>query len=190
MVTVGVAAVVVTVGAAAPAEAAAAAAAVETAEAATAAAGAASTKAATSLASWQALLVGVRPLAPFVVPHLVSAGASVSIETVSELLAGHSLDTHSLGVAAAVGFAGSSIGGTVEKRLIESPKVLRRLAEGGIWAANGTAGGYADGDELDPVDSLAFGLTGLVARDVRFGVDRLWERATGSVPAGELIDEL
>src|SRR3954452_25488479 len=89
LVTVGVAAVVVTVGAAAPAEAAAAAAAVETAEAASAAAGVAGTTASSSLASWQALLLGVRPLAPFVVPHLVSAGASVSLETLSELISGH-----------------------------------------------------------------------------------------------------
>jgi len=172
MVTFGVAVVVVTVGAAAPAEAAAAAAAVETAEAASAAAGVASTTAASSLASWQALLIGVRPLAPFVVPHLVSAGASVGIESLSELIAGHGLDAHSLEVAAAVGFAGSSVGGAVEKRLASAPGVVRRLAEGGVWAANGTAGGYADGDELDPVDSLAFGLTGVVARDVRFGVDQ------------------
>src|SRR3954454_15329323 len=172
MVTVGVAVIVVTVGAAAPAEAAAAAAAVETAEAASADAAVAGTTAASSLASWQALLVGVRALSPFVVSHLVSAGASVSLEGLSELISGNGLDAHSLEVAAAVGFAGSSIGGTVEKRLIESPKLVRRLAEGGVWAVNGTAGGYADGDELDPVDSLAFGLTGLVARDVRFGVDQ------------------
>ena len=172
MVTVGVAVVVVTVGAAAPAAAAAAAAAVETAEAASAAAGVAGTTTASSLASWQALLMGVRPLAPFVVPHLVSAGASVGIESVSELIAGQRLDAHTLEVAAAVGFAGSSVGGVVEQRLATSPGVIRRLAEGGVWAVNGTAGGYADGDELDPVDSLAFGLTGLVARDVRFGVDQ------------------
>jgi uncharacterized protein YukE len=187
LVTVGVAAVVVTVGAAAPAEAAAAAAAVETAEAATAAAGTASATAASSLAGWQALLIGVRPLAPFVVPHLVSAGASVGIESLSELIAGQSLDLHSLEVAAAVGFAGSSVGGTIEKRLVESPTVLRRLAEGGIWAANGTAGGYADGDEFDPVDSLAFGLTGLVARDVRVGVDQtrlMWKLRVPTLPLG------
>src|SRR3954464_11111242 len=60
MVTVGVAVIVVTVGAAAPAEAAAPAAAVEPAEAASAAAAVAGTTAASSLASWQALLVGVR----------------------------------------------------------------------------------------------------------------------------------
>src|SRR3954449_6828977 len=172
MVTVGVAVIVVTVGAATPAEAAAAAAAGETAEAASAAAGVAGTTAASSLASWQALLVGVRPLAPFVVPHLVSAGASVGIESTSELIAGQRLDAHSLEVAAAVGFAGSSVGGVVEQRLATSPGVVRRLAEGGVWAANGTVGGYADGDQLDPLDSLAFGLTGLVARDVRFGVDQ------------------
>ena len=187
LVTVGVAAVVVTVGAAAPAEAAAAAAAVETAEAATAAAGTASATAASSLAGWQGLLLGVRPLAPFVVPHLVSAGASAGIESISELIAGHRLDAHSLEVAAVVGFAGSSVGGTVEKRLAESPKALRRLAEGGVWAANGTAGGYADGDEIDPVDSLAFGMTGLVARDVRFGVDQtrlMWKLRVPTLPLG------
>src|SRR5947209_16487206 len=155
MVTVGVAVVVVTVGAAAPAAAAAAAAAVETAEAASAAAGVAGTTTASSLASWQALLMGVRPLAPFVVPHLVSAGASVGIESISELIGNRRLDLHSLEVAAAVGFAGSSVGGTVEKRLLESPKAVRRLAEGGGWAPNGTAGGYADGDQLDPVGSRA-----------------------------------
>jgi len=114
----------------------------------------------------------VRPLMPFVVPHLVSAGASVGIESGSELLAGHGLDVHSLEVAAAVGFAGSSVGGAVEQRLTRTPGVVRRLAEGGVWAANGTAGGYADGAQLDPVDSLAFGVTGLVARDVRYGVDQ------------------
>ena len=187
LVTVGVAAVVVTVGAAAPAEAAAAAAAVETAEAASAAAGTASATAASSLAGWQALLTAVRPLAPFVVPHLVSAGASVGIESLSDLVAGQRLELHSLEVAAAVGFAGSSVGGTVEKRLLEAPKLVRRLAEGGVWAANGTAGGYADGDELDPVDSLAFGLTGLVARDVRFGVDEarlMWKLRVPTLPLG------
>src|SRR3954452_20196881 len=89
MVTVGVAVIVVTVGAAAPADAVAAAAAAEPAEAASAAAGVAGTTAASGLASWQALRVGVRPLAPFVVPHLVSAGASVSLETLSELISGH-----------------------------------------------------------------------------------------------------
>src|SRR3954453_17258252 len=172
MVTVGVAVIVVTVGAAAPAEAAAAAAAVETAEAASAAAGVAGTTDSSSLAGWQALLLGVGPLAPFVVPHLASAGASVGIESPSEVIAGQRLDAQSLEVAAAVGFAGSSVGGVVEQRLAASPGVVRRLAEGGVWAANGTVGGYADGDELDPVDSLAFGLTGLVARDVRFGVDQ------------------
>jgi uncharacterized protein YukE len=167
VVTVGLATVVVTVGAAAPLEAAAAAAAVEGAEAATAAAGAASTSAATALTSWQALLAGVRPLAPFVMPHLLSAATSAGIDGISELLSGHPLDPHSLEVAAAVGFAGSSTGGAAERALASHAASVRRLAEGGLWAANGTAGAYADEGSVDPLDSLAFGLTGVVARDIR-----------------------
>jgi uncharacterized protein YukE len=190
IVTVGVAAVVVTVGAAAPAEAALAGAAVETAEAAATAADVAGSGAASGLASLQWLLAGLRPLVPFVVPHLVSAGASVSMEAVSELAATHGLDLQSLEIAAAVGFAGSATGRSVEDALAEAPAVTRRLAEAGTWTANGTAGAYADSGEVDPVDSLAFGLTGLVARDVRQAIDRVWERATGSVTSGELVDEL
>jgi uncharacterized protein YukE len=187
VVTVGVAAVVVTVGAAAPAEAAAAAAAVETAEAATTAAGAAGTTAATSLSSWQALLAGVRPLAPFVVPHLVSAGASVGLDGISQLLGTHRLDMRSLELAAAVGFAGSATGGAVEGALSGTRPIVRRLAEGGTWTVNGTAGGYADTGEVDPLDSLSFGLTGLVARDVRFGVDEtrlMWKLRVPQLPLG------
>lgn len=190
IVSVGVAAVVVTMGAAAPAEAAAAAAAVESADAATAAAGSAASTAATGLAGWQALLAAVRPLAPFVVPHLVSAAASVGLETASELLSAHGLDRQSLEVAAAIGFSGSSVGSGVERRLLSAPALARRFAEGAVWAANGTAGSYAEGGELEPVDSLAFGMTGLVARDVRLVVDGVWQRATDSVAAGELIHEL
>ena len=167
VVTVGVAAVVVTVGAAAPVEAAAAAAVVEGAEAATAAAGAASTAAATSLTSWQAMLTAVRPLAPFLVPHLVSAASSAGLDAISELLDGHGLDPHALEVAAAVGFAGSSTGATAERALASHGTAVRRLAEGGLWAANGTAGAYADEGKIDPLDSLAYGLTGVVARDFR-----------------------
>jgi len=190
IVTVGVAAVVVTVGAAAPAEAAAAAAAVESAEAASSAAGTAASSAASALAGWQVLLAAARPLAPFVIPHLVSAGASVGLESISELLSGHGLDAQAVEVAAAVGFAGSSVGSTVERRLASTPSITKRAAEAGVWAANGTAGSYAEGGEVDPVDSLAFGLTGLVARDVRQVVDGVWARATDSVAAGELIHEL
>jgi uncharacterized protein YukE len=167
IVTVGVATVVVTMGAAAPVEAAAAAAAVEGAEAATAAAGAASTAAGASLTSWQALLAAVRPLGQFVVPHLVSAASSAGIDAVSELLDGHELDPHALEVAAAVGFAGSSTGAAAERSLASYGSGVRRLAEGGLWAANGTAGAYADEGSVDPLDSLAFGLTGVVARDFR-----------------------
>ena len=188
VVTVGVAAVVVTVGAAAPAEAAAAAGAVETAEAASAGAAVAGTTTATSLASWEAMLAGIRPLAPFLVPHLVphlvSAAASVGIESVSELVGGHGLDPHSLEVAAAVGFAGSATGRAVEGALARSRPIVRRLAEGGTWTVNGTAGRYADDGDVDPLDSLSFGLTGLVARDVRRGVD-----ATSGT-AGKLVHEL
>lgn len=185
IVTVGVAAVVVTVGAAAPAEAAAAAAAVETAEAATASAAAAGTTAATSLACWQSLLAAVRPLTPFLVPHLVSAGASCGIEAVSELLGPHQrLDAHSLEVSAAVGFAGAATGRAVEDALAGSRPIARRLAEAGSWTVNGTAGGYADDSTLDPLDSLSFGLTGVVARDVRRGVDEM------SGAAGKLVHEL
>jgi uncharacterized protein YukE len=184
VVTVGVAAVVVTVGSAAPAEAAAAAAVVESAEAATAAAGAASTTTAAGLAAWQSLLATVRPLAPFLVPHLVSAGASTGIEVVSELRGTHPLDGHSLEVAAAVGFAGSATGRAVEGALAGFRPILRRLAEGGTWTVNGTAGRYADDGEVDPLDSLSFGLTGLVARDVRHGVDEV------SGAAGKLVHEL
>jgi len=190
IVTVGVAAVVVTVGAAAPAEAALAGAAVETAEAAATAADVAACGAASGLTSLQSLLAGLRPLVPFVVPHLVSAGASVSMESVAELAADHRLDAQSLEVAAAVGFAGSATGRTVEDALARSSAITRRLAEAGTWTTNGTAGAYAESGDVDPVDSLAFGLTGLVARDVRQAIDRLWERATGSAPTGELIDEL
>ena len=185
IVTVGVAAVVVTVGAAAPAEAAAATVAIETAEAATAAAGAAGTTAATSLASWQPLLAAVRPLTPFLIPHLVSAGASCGIEAVSELLGPRRrLDAHSLEVSAAVGFAGSATGRAVEDALAGSRPFVRRLAEAGSWTVNGTAGGYADDSTLDPLDSLSFGLTGVVARDVRRGVDDL------SGAAGKLVHKL
>lgn len=184
IVSVGTAAVVVTVGAAAPAEAAAAAAAVETAEAATAGAGAASTTAAANLASWQTLLAGIRPLAPFLVPHLVSAGASVGIEGGSELLGSRGLDLHTLEVAAAVGYAGSATGAAVEGAFAGTRPFVRRLAEGATWTVNGTAGGYADDGEVDPLDSLAFGLTGVVARDVRLGVDRT------SGTAGKLVHQL
>jgi len=173
MVTVGVAAVVVTVGAAAPAEAAAAAAAVEAAEAATAGASAAGSTAAAGLGSWQTLLTGLRPLTPFVVPHLVSAGASVGLDALSQLVDAHGLDVRSLEVSAAVGFAGSSVGSAVERRLAASPSLTRRAAESAVWAANGTAGGYADTGEVDPAETAAFGITGLIARDVRKGVDSL-----------------
>ena len=190
IVTVGAAAVVVTVGAAAPAEAAVATAAVETAEAATAAADAAASGTAAALGSVQTLVTGLRPLLPFVLPHLVSAGASVSLDAVSELASTHRLDLASLGVAAAVGFAGSSSGRAAETVLAEARPVARRLAESVTWTANGTAGAYADEGDADPVDSLAFGLTGLVARDVRQAIDTLWERVTGSGAPGQLIDEL
>ena len=112
------------------------------------------------------------------------------MESVAELAATHRLDMQSLEVAAAVGFAGSATGRTVEDALARSSATTRRLAEAGAWTANGTAGAYADSGDIDPVDSLAFGLTGLVARDVRQAIDRVWERATRSVPAGKLIDEL
>jgi len=65
------------------------------------------------------------------------------------------------------------VGGAVERRLAGTPAVTRRLAESGVWSANGTAGGYADTGDLDPADTAAFALTGLVARDVRRGVDAL-----------------
>ena len=167
LVTVGAAAIVVTVGAAAPVEAAAAATAVEGAEAATAAATAAGAEAGSSLGALQAALAAVRPLAPFVVPHLVSAASSVGVDTVSELLGGGRLDLHSLEVSAAVGFAGSSTGATTERALAAHSGGVRRLAEGGLWAANGTAGAYADEGHVDPLDSLSVGLTGVVARDFR-----------------------
>lgn len=176
MVTVGVAAVVVTVGAAAPAEAAAAAAAVEGAEAATAAAGAAASGAATNLLSWQGLLAAVRPLAPFVVPHLLSSGTSVGIEGLTELVGSHHLDLKSLQVAAAVGFAGSASSTLIEARLAAASSTVRRLGEGGAYAAAGSTGQYVDDGEVDPVDSVASGVTGVVARDVRRAAEALHHR--------------
>lgn len=171
--TVGVAAVVVTVGAAAPAEAAAAAAAVDAADAAATAAGTASTGVAGALAQWQGVLAAVRPLAPFVVPHLVSAGGSTALELASDLVTGRSVDAHALEVAAAIGFTGSAAAGAVENQLAQRSSLLRRLAESGSWAATGTAGAYADDGAVDPLDSVAVGLTGFIARDIRLGVDRL-----------------
>jgi hypothetical protein len=173
MVSVGAAAVVVTVGAAAAAEAAAAAAAVEAAEAASASAAAAGESAALGLSSWHGLLAAVRPLAPFVAPHLVSAGASAALDAISQLAAGEPPDVHSVEVSAAVGFAGSSVGGAVEGRLAATPALARRAAEAGVWAVNGTAGGYADNGDVDAADTMGFALTGLVARDVRRAVDAL-----------------
>ena len=167
MVTIGAAAIVVTVGGAAPVEAAAAAAAVEGAEAATAAATTAGAEAGSSLGALHTMLAAVRPLAPFVVPHLVSAASSVGVDAASQLLDSGRLDLHSLEVAAAVGFAGSSMGATTERALAAHSGSVRRLAEGGLWAANGTAGAYADEGHVDPLDSLSFGLTGVVARDFR-----------------------
>jgi uncharacterized protein YukE len=172
MVTVGVAAVVVTVGAAAPAEAAAAAAVVEAAEAATASAETAAAAAASELTSWQGLLCALRPLAPFLLPHLVSSAASAGLDGASQLL-DDDLDLRSLAISAVVGFAGSAVGGAVETRLSAAPSLARRAAEAGVWATNGTAGSYADGDDLDPADTAAFALTGVVARDVRKAVDAL-----------------
>jgi hypothetical protein len=126
-------------------------------------------------------------LAPFVVPHLISAGASVGLDGISELLATRHLELRSLEVAAAVGFAGSATGGAVEGALSGARPIVRRLAEGGTWTINGTAGGYADTGDVDPLDSLAFGLTGLVARDVRFGVDEarlMWKLRVPELPLG------
>jgi uncharacterized protein YukE len=180
IVTVGAAAVVVTMGAAAPAEAAAAAAAVEGAEVAADAATAASTGAAGALSAWQGALAAVRPLLPFVVPHLMSAGGSVAVDAVSQLLASHHVDLHSLEVAAAVGFAGSSTGGVVERRLATHGSLLRRAAESGAWAASGTVGAYADEGHVDPLDSVADAMTGFVARDIRRGVD--WSSDVWKLP--------
>jgi len=179
MVAVGAAAVVVTVGAAAPAEAAAAAAVVEGAEAATVAAGEAGADAAGGVLSASRLLTTLRPLAPFVVPHLLSSAASVGFDAVSQLLTAHRVDPRSLEVSAAVGFAGSGTGALVESRLANGATVLRRIGEAGAWAAAGTAGEYADEGHLDAADSTAYALTGLVARDVRRGTDELrhwWQR--------------
>lgn len=185
MVTVGAAAVVVTVGAAAPAEAAVATAAVEGAEAAAATAEAAGATAAAQLSAWQSLLGAIKPLAPFVVPHVISAGASVGFDTVSELLTEQRLDVHSLEVAAAVGFAGSSVTGAVETKLAKASDVVRRLVEGGTWAGGGTVGEYADEGRLDLADTAAFGLTGLVARDVRRLVDKTVRTDPQSHPRAE-----
>lgn len=170
LVTAGAAAVVVTVGATAPAEAALATAIIEGAEAATAAADAASAAAAGSLATWQSLLGAIRPLAPFVVPHLVSAAGSVGFDAISELLTVHRVDVHSLEVAAAVGFAGSDSGAAAESSATGMSDVAKRVMEGGVWAAIGTIGEYAD-EGPDLADTVAFGLTGVVARDVRRLVD-------------------
>ncbi|HET6911050.1 MAG TPA: hypothetical protein VFH54_17105 [Mycobacteriales bacterium] len=185
LVTVGAAAIVVTVGAAAPAEAAAATAAIEGAEAATAAAETAGSTAAAELSAWQALLGAVKPLAPFVVPHLISAGASVGFDAVSELLTDQKLDAHSLEVAAVVGFTGSAATGAVETKIAKAPDVVRRLVEGGTWAGGGTVGEYADEGQVDPADSAAFGLTGFVARDVRRLVDKSVRSAPQSHPRAE-----
>lgn len=186
MVTVGAAAIVVTVGAAAPAEAAAATAAVEGAvegaEAAATAAQAAGSAAAADLSAWQALLGAVKPLAPFVVPHLISAGASVGFDAASELLTDQRLDAHSLEVAAVVGFTGSAATSAVETKLAKAPDAVRRLVEGGTWAGGGTVGEYADDGQVDAADSAAFGLTGLVARDVRRLVDKTVRSAPQSHP--------
>ena len=186
-VAVGVAAIVVTVGAAAPAEAAAAAAAVEGAEAAATAAGAASEGAAGALGTWRAALSGVRPLMPFLVPHLVSAASATGLEAVSEAITRHRLDPHSLEVAAAIGFTGSSAGTAVEQQLAARAAVLRRLAEAGTWAATGSAGAYADKGGVDPLDSVAIGLTGFVGRDIRLGVDTarlMWKLRVPELPLG------
>ena len=180
MVTVGAAVVAVTVGAAAPAEAAAAAAAVEGAEAAADAAAAASSGAAGALVSGRSALAAARALLPFVVPHLVSAGGAVAVDAVSQLLSGHALDVHSLEVSAAVGFAGSTTGGAIERQLAGRASLVRRAAEAGAWAANGTVGAYADDGDVDPLDSLSVGITGFVARDIRRGVD--WSTDVWKLP--------
>ena len=176
LVTVGTAAVVVTVGAAAPAEAAAATLAVEGAEAAAAGAGAASEATATALSATDGVLATVRALSPFVVPHLVSAAASAGFDAVSELVAGHALDPHSLEVAAAVGFAGSGAGGVVESRLASTATFWRRLGVAGPWVGAGSAGDLADRGSVDPVDAAAYGITGAVARDVRAAADAVGRR--------------
>lgn len=185
MVTVGVAAVVVTVGAAAPAEATLAAAAVEGAEAATAAAGAASEGTASVLCSVEAVLAAVRPLAPFVLPHLVSAAGSVGFDAASELLATHRLDGHSLEVAAAVGFVGSGVGGALAARV--SGGWASRATEAATWAAVGTTGDFVDEGRIDAADTTAYALTGTVARDVRAGVDEarlVWKLRVPQLPLG------
>ena len=179
LVAVGAAAVVVTVAAAAPAEAAAVAAVVEGADAAGVAAGEAGADAAGGLLSASRLLATLRPLAPFLVPHLLSSAASVGFDAASQLLTAHRVDLRSLEVSAAVGFTGSGTGVLVESRLADDATVLRRVGEAGTWAAAGTAGEYADEGHLDAADSTAFALTGLVARDVRRGTDELrewWQR--------------
>jgi uncharacterized protein YukE len=171
LVTVGAAAVVVMVGAAAPAEAAAATLAVEGAEVAAAGAGVAGEATAGALSAASGVFATVRALLPFVVPHLVSAGASVGFDAVSELVTGQGVDIHSLEVAAAVGFTGSGAGGVVESRLAAAGPMWRRLGEAAIWVGAGSAGDVADHGEVDPVDAAAYGITGAVARDVRAAAD-------------------
>ena len=187
MVAVGTAAVVVTIGAAAPAEAAAAAAAVETAEAAATAAGAASAGVAADLSAWQTLLANVRPLTPFLLPHAVSAGSSAGLDATAQLVSTHHLDLHALEVSAVAGFAGSATGELIEQRLLAMPSLVRRAAEGSAWAASGSVASYADTGDVEAADALSLGLTGLVARDVRFGVDEarlMWKLRVPQLPLG------
>jgi hypothetical protein len=57
----------------------------------------------------------------------------------------------------------------------------------GTWSASGAAASYADAGSVSPVDVLSLGLTGLVARDVRYGVDEarlMWKLRVPQLPLG------
>jgi hypothetical protein len=80
----------------------------------------------------------------------------------------------SLAVSAAVGFGGSSSGALAELRLLRAPGYVRRLGEAASWSANGAVAEYADSGRVDPLDVAGSGLTGVIGRDVRTGVDESW----------------
>jgi uncharacterized protein YukE len=187
MVVVGTAAIVVTVGAAAPAEAALAAAAVEGAEAAATTAAVSGGSVAANLLSVEGLLAAVRPLASFVVPHLVSAAATTGLEAGMQVVSGEPLDVQSLLVASGEGFMGSGLGGVAATRLESASKMLRRAADVGVFSATAAVGDYAQRGYVDPLDVLGASLTGGIAPEIRAGVDHarlMWRLHVPDLPLG------
>jgi uncharacterized protein YukE len=187
MVVVGTAAVVVTVGAAAPAEAALAAVAVEGAEAAAVTAAGAGGTVAAGLMSWEGALAAVRPLLPFVVPHLVSAGGAAGLDVASRLVEGKPFDLTSTLVSADMGFMGCGLNGMTAARLAEAPTLLRRVADIGAFSSTVAAGDYAGSGRVDPLDLAAAAATGTVAPEIRAGVDHvrlMWRLRVPQLPVG------